>query len=173
MVQRAWLSHVRHLGSFLPLPSPRHPARHRIPPRSYQRLAWVGVTSVRERVHVCLRSGRCEALVEPPRRPVFFFTCSHKHAHGSSLIIKQPTHTVDWFGSQGDVAGELDLIEFLLQVSIDPLFNISMDLAGYSAAVDTLLSGKSVVQYRDFNGASAAQSISANKCGIKDLWRLS
>lgn len=54
-----------------------------------------------------------------------------------------------------------------------PLFNISMDLAGYSAAVDTLLSGKSVVQYRDFNGASAAQSISANKCGLKDLWRLS
>lgn len=105
----------------------------------------------------------------------FFFTCSHKHthAHGSSLIIKQPTHTVDWFGSQGDVAGELDLIEFLLQVSIDPLFNISMDLAGYSAAVNTLLSGKSVVQYRDFNGASAAQSISANKCGLKDLWRLS
>lgn len=71
------------------------------------------------------------------------------------------------------MAGELDLIEFLLQVSIDPLFNISMDLAGYSAAVDTLLSGKSVVQYPDFNGASAAQSISANKCGLKDLWRLS
>lgn len=37
-----------------------------------------------------------------------------------------------------DVAVELDLMEFLQQVSIDP-FNSSMDLGGYNATVNVLL----------------------------------
>lgn len=172
MVQRAWLSHVRHLGSFLP-PLPPSSGKTQNPSSLVSK---VGLSGCNICARACARMSSVRTVWSAcwtTPASCFFFTCSHTHAHGSSLIIKQPTHTVDWFGSQGDVAGELDLIEFLLQVSIDPLFNISMDLAGYSAAVDTLLSGKSVVQYRDFNGASAAQSISANKCGLKDLWRLS
>lgn len=134
------------------------------------KVAWVGVTSVRERVHVCLQSVGVKRLLNHPG--VLFFTFSHEHTQGTTLIMQQPTHTVDWFGSLGDVVGELDLIEFLLQVSIDPIqyqhgFSVLQRHSQYSPL------RKSVVQYHDFNGASPAQSISSNKCGLKVLWKLS
>lgn len=112
----------------------------------------------------------CEVLVESARHPVFF-TFSHEHTQGTTLIIQQPTHTVDWFGSLGEVVGELDLIEFLLQVSIDPI-QYQHGFSGLQRHSQYAPLRKSVVQYHDFNGASPAQSISSNRCGLKDSFKL-
>ncbi len=49
------------------------------------KVAWVGVTSVRERVHVCLQSVGVKRLLNHPG--VLFFTFSHEHTQGTTLII--------------------------------------------------------------------------------------
>lgn len=114
---------------------------------------------------------RCEALVESPRHPVFHIY-TRIHTQGTTLIIQQPTSTVDWFSSLGELAGELDLIEFLLQVSIDTI-QYQHGFSGLQRRSQYAVLRKSVVQYHDFYGASPAQSISSNKCGLIDLWKLS
>lgn len=156
MVQRAWLSHVRHLGSFLPPATPPSSGKTQNPSSLVSKVdlsgcnicAWAcaRMSSVRTVWRACWTT---------PASCFFFSharTNTHRRAHGSSLIIKQPTHTVDWFGSQGDVAGELDLIEFLLQVSTDP------------------------IQYQHgFSGLQRHSRYTPLRKirGLKDLWRLS
>lgn len=163
MVQRAWLSHAQHLGRFPP-PVIWQDAEFLLTyvkggPR-------VGVTSACESVHVCLQSVGVKCLLNHPG--VLFFTFSLKAPHSS---YNSQHNTVDWFGSLRGVAGEVDLIEFLLQVSIDPI-QYQHGFSGLQRHSQYTPLRKSVVQYHDLNGASAAQSLNSNKCGLKDLWRL-
>lgn len=62
----------------------------------------------------------------------------HSHAHRTCRRHHTRLRTRSRLIQLPDVAVELDLMEFLQQVSIDP-FNSSMDLAGYNATVNMLL----------------------------------
>lgn len=96
-------------------------------PKSLLTRVRVGVTPA----HVHVSPGRSGArwITAEPRRSQAHRTHRRHHTRlrTHSRLIQLP-----------DVAVELDLMEFLQQVSIDP-FNNSMDLGGYDATVNVLL----------------------------------